>query len=43
MDNIAAYMNDYHLYGYYQHGLCKHRGCVTQLLHVAEDVSEEDV
>ena len=23
-----------------QHGFCKHRSCVTQLLHVVEDLSD---
>ena len=32
-------MNDYHLNSDCQHGFCKHRSCVTQLLHVVEDLS----
>ena len=31
-------MNDYYLYGDCLHGFCKHRSCVTQLLHVVEDL-----
>ena len=38
-DNIAAYMNDYNLHSDHQHGFRKHRSCVTQLLHVVEDLS----
>ena len=33
-------MNDYDHHGDCQHGLCKHRSCVTQLLHVVEDLSD---
>ena len=33
-------MNDYNLCSYCQHGFCKHRCCVTQLLHVVEDLSD---
>ena len=33
-------MNDYDLHSDYQHGFCKHRSCVTQLLHVFEDLSD---
>ena len=40
MDIIVAYMNDYNLYSDCQHGFCKHRSCVTQLLHVVEDMSD---
>ena len=39
-DIIVAYMNDYNLYSDCQHGFCKHRSCVTQLLHVVEDLSD---
>ena len=39
-DNIVAYMNDYNLHSDSQHGFCKHRSCVTQLLHVVEDLSD---
>ena len=38
-DIIVAYMNDYSLYCDCQYGFCKHRSCVTQLLHVVEDLS----
>ena len=37
---IVAYMNDYNSHSDCQHGLCKHRSCVTQLLHVVEDLSD---
>ena len=40
MDIIVAYMNDYNLHSEGQHGFCKHRSCVTQLLHVVEDLSD---
>ena len=33
-------MNDYNLHSDCQHGLHKHRSCVTQLLHVVEDLSD---
>ena len=33
-------MNDYNLYSDCQHGFCKHRSCVTQLLHVVDDLSD---
>ena len=39
-DIIVADMNDYNLYSDCQHGFCKHRSCVTQLLHVVEDLSD---
>ena len=39
-DNIVAYMNDYNLHSDCQYGFCKHRSCVTQLLHVFEDLSD---
>ena len=39
-DIIVAYINDYNLYSDCQHGFCKHRSCVTQLLHVVEDLSD---
>ena len=39
-DIIVAYMNDYDLYSDFQHGFCKHGSCVTQLLHVVEDLSD---
>ena len=39
-DNIVTYMNDYYLYSDCQLGLCKHRSCVTQLLHVVEDLND---
>ena len=32
-------MNDYNIYSDRQHGFRKHRSCVTQLLHVGEDLS----
>ena len=38
-DIIVAYMNDYYLYIDCQHGLHIQRCCVTQLLHVVEDLS----
>ena len=38
-DNIVEYMNDYDLYSDCQHGFCKYRSCVTQLLHVVQDLS----
>ena len=38
-DIIVAYINDYNLHSDCQHGFCKHRSCVTQLLHVVEDLS----
>ena len=31
-------MNDYDLHSDCQHGFHKHRSCVTQLLHVVEDL-----
>ena len=31
-------MNDYDLYSDCQHRFCKHRSCITQLLHVVEDM-----
>ena len=37
---IVAYINDYNLYSDCQHGFRKHRSCVTQLLHVVEDLSD---
>ena len=40
MDNIVSYMNDYNLHSDFQHGFCKHKSCVTQLLHVVEDLSD---
>ena len=40
MDIIVACMNDYNLYSDCQHGFRKHRSCVTQLLHVVEDLSD---
>ena len=40
MDIIVAYMNDYNLHSDCQHGFHKHRSCVTQLLHVVEDLSD---
>ena len=33
-------MNDYNLHSDCQHGFRKHRSCVTQLLHVVEDLSD---
>ena len=33
-------MNDHNLHSDCQHGFCKHRSCVTQLLHVVEDLSD---
>ena len=39
-DIIVAYMNDYDLYSDCQHGFCKYRSFVTQLLHVVEDLSD---
>ena len=39
-DIIVAYMNDYNLYSDCQHGFRKHRRCVTQFLHVVEDLSD---
>ena len=39
-DIIVAYMNDYCLYSDCQHGFRKHRSCVTQLLHVVEDLRD---
>ena len=39
MDIIVAYMNDYNLHSDCQHGFCEHRSCVTQLLHVVDDLS----
>ena len=39
-DNIVAYMNDYYLRSNCQHGFCEHRSCVTQLLHVVEDLPD---
>ena len=33
-------MNDYDLHSDCQHGFRKHRCCVTQLLHVVEDLSD---
>ena len=33
-------MNDYKLHSDCQHGFRKHRSCVTQLLHVVEDLSD---
>ena len=33
-------MNDYDLFCVCQHGFRKHRSCVTQLLHVVEDLSD---
>ena len=39
-DIIVAYINDYNLYSDCQHGFRKHRSCVTQLLHVVEDLSD---
>ena len=33
-------MNDYYLHSDCQHGFHKHRSCVTQLLHVFEDLSD---
>ena len=38
-DIIVANINDFNLYSDCQHGFRKHRSCVTQLLHVVEDVS----
>ena len=38
-DIIVAYINDYNLHSDCQHGFRKHRSCVTQLLHVVEDLS----
>ena len=32
-------MNEYNLYIDCQRGFCKHRSCVTQLLHVVENLS----
>ena len=39
-DIIVAYINDYNLHSDCQHGFRKHRSCVTQLLHVVEDLSD---
>ena len=39
-DIIGAYMNDYNLHSDCQHGFCKHRSGVIQLLHVVEDLSD---
>ena len=39
-DTIVAYINDYDLHSDCQHGFHKHRSCVTQLLHVVEDLSD---
>ena len=39
-DIFVAYINDYGLYSGCQHGFRKHRSCVTQLLHVVEDLSD---
>ena len=39
-DIIVAYMDDYDLHSDCQHGFRKHRSCVTQLLHVVEDLSD---
>ena len=33
-------MNDYNLHSDCQHGLSKHSSCVTQVLHVVEDMSD---
>ena len=33
-------MNDYNLHSDCQHGFCKHRSCVIQLLHVVQDLSD---
>ena len=33
-------MNDYYLHSDCQHGFRKHRSCVTQLLHVVEDLRD---
>ena len=38
-DAIVEHMNDYNLYSDCQHGFRKRRSCVTQLLHVMEDLS----
>ena len=38
MDIIAAYMNSNNLHSDNQHGFCKHISCVTQLLHIVEDL-----
>ena len=40
MGIIVAYINVYYLYSDCQHGFCKHRSCVTHLLHVVEDLSD---
>ena len=39
-DIIVAYINDYDQHSDFQHGFCKYRSCVTQLLHVVEDLSD---
>ena len=39
-DIIVACMNDYNLHSDCQYGFRKHRSCVTQLLHVVEDLSD---
>ena len=39
-DIIVAYMNDYYLHRDWQHGVRKDGSCVTQLLHVVEDLSD---
>ena len=39
-DIIVAYLNDYDLYSDCQHCFCEHRSCVTQWLHVVEDLSD---
>ena len=39
-DIIVAYIIDYYLNSDCQHGFRKHRSCVTQLLHVVEDLSD---
>ena len=39
-DIIVAYINDFNLYSDCQHGFRKHRSCVTQLLHVVEDLCD---
>ena len=38
-DIIVAHINDYDLCSDCQHGFREHRICVTQLLHVVEDLS----
>ena len=38
-NNTVAYMSDHNLNSDCQHGFHKHRSYVTQLLHVAEDLS----